>query len=204
MDFDWKATLRTVAPALATALGGPMAGVAVRIAAQQLGHENPEQATANDIAAAVATGDTDVLLKLRQADSELRVRLRELDIRLEELEVEGRKIDAGDRADARGLAKARGLAPQGILSSVFVGGFVYILGLLFGGQSTLPDEMMQPAMYLLGILSAGITQIMNFWFGSSAGSREKDRRAAEQAMRQPPTVIDLEEYRAWQRERKAA
>ena len=29
MDFDWKSVVGTVAPTIATALGGPLAGVAV-------------------------------------------------------------------------------------------------------------------------------------------------------------------------------
>jgi len=40
---------------------------------------------------------------------------------------------------------------------------------------------MEPAMYLLGILSAGLTQVMNFWFGSSAGSKQKELKLGNQA-----------------------
>jgi hypothetical protein len=35
--LDWRKTLGTVAPAIATALGGPLAGVAVGMAAKALG-----------------------------------------------------------------------------------------------------------------------------------------------------------------------
>lgn len=170
MGFDWKKTLGTVAPALATALGGTMAGVAVTMACKAVGLE--PGATEDDLASVVASGDPSVLLKLKEADHAFK-------IEMERLQVDIYKADVEDRGSARALGIAKGLMAQTVLSTVFVCGFVYILGLLFGGHSEVESDMMQPAMYVLGILSAGIIQIMNFWFGSSSGSKTKTNELAK-------------------------
>lgn len=63
--------------------------------------------------------------------------------------------------------------PQFWLSLLFIAGFLGILYVVFMGDIDLEGTMKDAAVMLLGILSAGITQIMNFWFGSSSGSKEK-------------------------------
>lgn len=167
MSNNWKQTLAAVAPSIATALGGSMAGVAVSVATRALGLTEGDE---DGLQAAVASGNPDVLLKLKEAENEFRVQLKRL-------EVDIHKVDAGDRKDARGMAINTTLIPQAVLATIFVSGFVYVLSILFRGNSVIAAEMMQPAMYVLGILSAGIIQIMNFFFGSSSGSKEKDMMA---------------------------
>lgn len=60
---------------------------------------------------------------------------------------------------------------------IFVCGFVYVLGVIFQG-GTIDPEMREIATYVLGILSAGLVQIMNYFFGSSAGSKAKTDQMA--------------------------
>ena len=161
MGFDWLKTLATVAPTIATAIGGPLAGVAVNLATKALGIEPSE----NALAEAVASGDPGVLLKLRNADNTFKVEMRRLDIQEKELNVQ-------DRSSARDLAIRKGLMPQAVISTIFILAFSAVLYAVFGGVA-IDEEMRDTAIYLLGILSAGIAQIMNFWFGSSSGSKEK-------------------------------
>ena len=163
-DFDWKRTLATVAPVLASALGSPMAGVAVKMATDALGFNNGSE---DDLAMAVASGDPQVLATLKQVDNEFKLEMKRLDVEIQ-------KLDVKDRASARAMGVAKGFMPQVVLSSIFVCGFIYVLGVLFQGESV-NESMMEPAMYVLGILSAGIIQIMNFWFGSSSGSKDKTK-----------------------------
>lgn len=165
---DWKETLAAVAPNIATALGGPLGGMAATMALKALGIEpgdhfgDPQGKLEHEVAHA----DPAVLAQLKKVDNDFKVEMRRLKIDIH-------KIDAADRASARGMATAKGFAPQVFLSMVFVTGFVMVLWYLFGGEKTIHENMMQPAMYVLGILSAGIVQIMNFWFGSSSGSKAK-------------------------------
>lgn len=160
--IDWKGTLATVAPAIATALGGPLAGIAVNVAAGALGVE----ATEESVSAAILSGDPDSLVKLKEAEFSFKQSMKEAEIDL-------KKINADDRKSARALAVNTTLIPQVILSAIFIIAFALILHAVFAGDAVLSETMMNVGVFLLGILSAGITQIMNFFFGSSSGSKEK-------------------------------
>jgi hypothetical protein len=161
MSFDWKSVVGTVAPGIATALGGPLAGMAVTTLAKALGVESTEDAVSN----VIASNDPSILLKIKEADLEFKKAMKSAEVDLE-------KIHVADRDSARNLAIKTTLLPQVILSSIFITAFSVILFKVFSGGTVL-ETMMQPAMYLLGMLSAGVLQIMNFFFGSSAGSKEK-------------------------------
>ena len=88
MAFDWKATLATVAPGLATALGGPLAGMATKAILGALGMA--DGATASDLAAAVQGATPEQMLALKQADQQFAIQMRELDVDVE-------RVSAGDR-----------------------------------------------------------------------------------------------------------
>lgn len=169
MDIDWKKTLGTVAPAIATALGGPLAGVAVGMAAKALGLG--DGATEEDLQVAVLGSTPETLLKLKECDNNFKIEMKRLGVDIE-------RINAGDRSSARDMAVKTSLAPQIGLSMLFTSGFVLILLTLFSGDEVIAPKMMQPAMYVMGILSAGMVQIMNFWFGSTSGSAKKSETIA--------------------------
>jgi len=92
MKVDWKSIVSTVAPVLATALGGPLAGVAVKAIASGLGAK--EGATEADVAQLVTAGDPQTLVKLSEIDRQFEKDMAALGIDLE-------KITAEDRANAR-------------------------------------------------------------------------------------------------------
>lgn len=185
--FDWKATLGTVAPGLATVLLGPMAGMAAKIAVEKLGlTDEGEGSNTEKLANAVASGDPDVFVRLREAEIELEKELRRMDLSFEQLKVKREEIAAGDRDSARDLAKARGMTPQVILGAIYTGGFVILLFALFDGQVALDPEHEALANILLGMLAAGQTQVLNFFFGSSTGSKNKDAAMALATMRRGP------------------
>lgn len=170
MSFNWKEFVGSVAPTLATALGSPIAGIATKaIAGALLGDENaPEKA----IEQALASASPDTLLKLKEADHAFKAKMEELGVDLE-------RIAAGDRDSARKMAIATTMLPQIVLASIFVIGFVAILYAVFTGNAAVDGNTKEIGNILLGILSAGIIQILNFFFGSSAGSLEKTRHMAE-------------------------
>ena len=49
-----------------------------------------------------------------------------------------------------------------------------VLYAVFSKDFSMTDTQEKIAMIMIGILSAGMGQIMNFLFGSSAGSKSKD------------------------------
>ena len=155
--MNWKDTLGAIAPTLATAVGGPVAGLAVKtmLAATGLSSEK-------ELADAVVSGDPEVLYKIKQAELDF-------DQRMAELGIERDKIGAQDRASARDMAKSTTLWPQIILSCLFVGGYFALIFTLFSGQFVLDDSIRDMSNILLGVLTAGIPMILRFWFGGSPG-----------------------------------
>lgn len=163
MNFDWKKTLATVAPAIATALGSPVAGVAVSMACEALGLEESSETALRD---AVATGKPDVLVRLRQIDAEFKKAMKSMDVDLE-------KIHASDRDSARRMAMAKGIIVQALLTFLLTGIFWWLLDALFGGAANLPETVKNIAFYAMGTLNALLIQSWNFWFGTSKGSSDK-------------------------------
>jgi hypothetical protein len=164
--MDWKATIATVAPAIATALGGPLAGVAVQMAGKAIGLG--DGATQGDIEAAVLSGNPDVLVKLREVNTQFERDMKALDIDLE-------RIHASDRASARDLGKVD-LRPQIALSFVFIGGYFGALfslhGILFE-SAEMNSQVVALFGALVGVFTRELSGIMTFWFGSSSGSKVK-------------------------------
>ena len=165
--MDWKQTLATVAPAIATALGGPLAGVAVSMAGKALGLG--DGATESDVEAAVLSGNPDVLVRLREVNTQFERDMKALDIDLE-------RIHAGDRLSARDLAKTKGTFVQTALTVLFCSVFAVLMGQIFTGQEVVHSSMRDIANFLLGTLTGILMQQMNFWFGSSSGSKEKTQK----------------------------
>lgn len=168
MSFDWKSLVKSVAPVLGTALGGPFGGMATKaISGALFGDEDP--ATGNKLITKISDAlqqDSEALVKLKAADQAFDTRMKELDIDIME-------IDAKDRANARTMAQQTGLKPQIILATVYVIAFGGVLFAVFSGAVDLVGPQLNMANILIGILSAGLVQIMNFFFGSSAGSKAK-------------------------------
>ena len=161
--MDWKAVVSNVAPTIATALGGPIAGTAVKfLASEFLGDES---ATEKQIAESIINASPDQLVKLRELDNAFSVRMAELDIDVY-------RIQADDRKSARDLAKVN-MWPQIILSFAFISGYFTLTHVIFSGNVDIPEGLDQTANILLGVLTGAIPMILQFWFGTSTGSKEK-------------------------------
>lgn len=164
MSFDWKSLVKTVAPTVATALGGPLAGMAVReVSGMVLGKPD---GTEDEIAAVLAGGDPDVLLKLKDVEQSFKARMKELDIKEEQLHAE-------DRASARGREMAlKDRTPSLLAGAVFLGFFGILAALIF---VTIPEASLSPLNIMLGALGTIVTQVAAYYFGSSKGSSDKNR-----------------------------
>jgi hypothetical protein len=162
--MDWKKIVGTVAPGIATALGGPLAGLAVKAIGGALGLG--EGASEEAVAAAVTGANPDQLLALRQADQAFKIKMRELGVDLE-------RIAAADRASAREVAKVN-MLPHMILSAVYTVGYFMMLYFFMTGSVEISSSLKTEFSIVLGVMTAAQTMIMQFWFGSSSGSKEKD------------------------------
>lgn len=164
-----KGILKTVAPTIATAVGGPMGGVAMKFLADKF--VGGDTGKVEDF---LLSANPDQLAQLKLADMEFDKEMRKLDIDLE-------KISAGDRASAREMARERGFTPQIVMSIVYSAGYFAVLAAFMGGLLEVQQAHTSMFNGLLGVLSAAQIQIINFWFGSSAGSKQKTNEIALRA-----------------------
>lgn len=94
-DGAWK-TLKALAPTVATALGGPVAGLAVRALGDALGQE---LGTPEDALRAVAAATPEQLLAIKNSEQAFVLEMQKLDLDVFKLEVDDRK-DSRARAIA--------------------------------------------------------------------------------------------------------
>jgi hypothetical protein len=152
-----------VAPTIATALGGPVAGLAVKaLSSLFLGRDNGSM---DDITSALSGATPDQLTALKKIDADFKVQMESLNIDLE-------KIAADDRDSARQMQMStRDWIPRALALGVTVG-FFGILGVMaFHGMPASGNEAF---LLLLGSLATSFTSIISFYYGSSSGSRAKD------------------------------
>lgn len=164
---NWKGVLASVAPALASALGGPLAGVAVKTIGDRL--LGKPDATEDDVAAALAGGDASVLVRLREIDAQFRKEMAQIGVDLE-------KIAAEDRASARAreVSARDSWTPRVLAAVVVVGFFATVYMVLAGHVAGLKDPRVAVLVgTLVGYASAKADQVVGYYFGSSVGSARK-------------------------------
>ena len=154
--MEW---LKQIAPTIATAFGGPLAGMAVTAISKALGVE-PEKVE-EVISSNKLTSEQIAQIKL--AEIELEKQARELGLNFEKLAVD-------DRKSARDMqAATRSYVPPLLATAVTVGYFG-ILGMMLTGRV---DASNPALMMMLGSLGTAWTGIIAYYFGSSAGSQAK-------------------------------
>lgn len=164
--MDFKALIGTVAPMIASALGTPLAGVAVKAACEALGlSEHTEEA----LSTALSGAKPEDLLKLKQADQQFAVQMKALDIDLE-------RISSSDRDSARKREAAVGDKTVRNLAYLIVLGGGAMIGCTLAGF-TQADSVLSGT--LIGYAVSEMKQVLTYYFGSSAGSKAKDSALAE-------------------------
>jgi hypothetical protein len=171
--FDWKAMIRTAAPMLGTALGGPLGGAAGTLIAKALGGDETKTTTA-DLAKLCQNVTPEQLLALKNADQEFAIKLKAMDINeVKDLEA----LAVQDRASAREREMKSGdsWTPR-ILAGVIVFGFLWSVWFVLSGRVQGLKDPTTVGMVgtLIGYVSAKADQVVSYFFGSSSGSRDKD------------------------------
>jgi membrane-bound ClpP family serine protease len=155
--------LGQLAPSIATALGGPLAGVAVKTLSSALfGHED---GTEQQISEAMAVATPDQLASIKKIDADFKVQMKSLDIDLE-------RISAGDRDSARQMQReTKDWVPKLLAIVITVGFFGILVWMLVMGM---PQTGTEALLMMLGALGTAWTGVVNFYYGSSAGSKAKN------------------------------
>lgn len=161
-DFDWKATLKSIAPTAATLLAGPFAGMAVKAIGDALSIDEPTQ---EKIAQAFQSQQLngDQLVAVKMAEQTLALKLEELGVKRDELDIENTK-------SARDMQIATRSHIPGALAFLITFGFFSILGWMLSDPTIKPSEAL---LVMLGALGTAWGSVVNYFFGSSQGSRAK-------------------------------
>lgn len=149
--------LKSLAPTIASAAGGPMSGMAVKMLASKL--KLPETATANEIEDLIEREPEKAVL-VKQADKDFKSRIREMEIDLESF-----KTEVEDRKDAR--TKFSGdMTPKifCILALILYGAYVMAVTIMPHDQN---DETI--ISLVLGQLSGILGTCAAFFYGGSNG-----------------------------------
>lgn len=160
--------LATVAPWIATALGGPLAGSAIGAAEKAFGVAPGAFKTAQDVVTALAGGTPEQQLALKQADNDFALHMQQLGFEnLQKLE----EISAADRDSARKREEVvRDWTPR-ILAYGITTGFFGILWYML--MTPLPPSSHDALLLLLGALQTAWVGVVTYYFGSSSGSDAK-------------------------------
>ena len=150
-----KDILEVVAPTIATAMAGPLAGSAVSVLSNVLlGHDKGTEA---EIFTALSTATPETLLKLKEADNAFAIKWKELDVQ--------------DRANARDREKVlKDTTPRNI-AYILVIGFIGTLVMLF--FVPIPDQNKALVFTMLGALGTLAIGACQYYHGSSSGSADK-------------------------------
>ena len=151
--------LSQIAPTIATAIGGPLGGLAYETISKVMGIGQDDAKKMLD--EGKLSGDQ--IASLQQAEIALKAKAQELGLDFEKLAVE-------DRKSARDMQVAtKSWVPPVLAVAVTIGFFSILAGLMLGGvaHGTEIDIM-------LGSLGTAWTGIIAFYFGSSASSQSKD------------------------------
>lgn len=155
--MDW---LKQIAPTIATALGGPLAGMAVSALSKAIGvdPEKVDDLISNNKLTA------EQVAQIKIAEIELQKQAQELGLNFEKLAVD-------DRKSAREMqAATRSWVPPLLAASVTIGFFAILGGMMFGKMSVADNTALT---MMLGSLGTAWTGIIAYYFGSSAGSQAK-------------------------------
>jgi len=155
--MDW---LAQIAPTIATAFGGPLAGMAVSAVSKALGIA-PEE-----VQNVISSGKLDAsqVAAIQMAELELKKQAQSMNL-------DFAKLIAEDKKSARDMQIAtKSWIPSVMAVGVTLGFFGILFGLMYGKIDHAPQIDI-----MLGSLGTAWTGIISFYFGSSAGSQAKDQ-----------------------------
>ena len=159
--------LKTIAPLIGSALGGPLGGAAAAFIADKLGLDSK---TVKDVSEVLngnkMNPDQITQIKLAEIEFEKFCKTNAIDLK---------RLDMENTKDARDMQKQTRSYFPATLSTFVTAGFFGILVTMLVWEYK-PTE---PLLIMLGALGAAFGAVVNFWLGSSAGSQRKDVMLAD-------------------------
>ena len=149
--------LKSAAPALATAVAGPLGPIALKAISGKLGVADTVEAVTQHL----------------QANPMDAAKLADIDVKKLEMELKDRQ-DARNREIQLATNDAVPFINKIVTPVLALGvcGLSFILFAILIFVEVTP-EAKDILIYILGVLSAAVTQILSYYFGSSQGSKDK-------------------------------
>jgi hypothetical protein len=154
-----KAIIASLAPTIGTALGGPFGALAGTALATALGGGD-DKATET----AILSGNPELLAKIKIAEQDFQLKLKELGIDEEKLE-----YSDTDSARKREMT-VQDWTPR-LLAFLIVGLYIGVQWFLL--SHSINQDMREIAMRSLGTLDASLGLVLGYYFGSSRSSAQK-------------------------------
>ena len=151
--------IESIAPTIASCLGGPLAGLAVEAVSKAIGVD--PSAVQDTINSGKLTAEQ--IASIQAAEIQLKAKAQEMNLDFEQLAVQ-------DRKSARDMQTTTKSFIPPLLALIITVGFFGILVGMMTGKVTSSDAL----MLLLGSLGTAWTGVISFYFGSSASSQNKD------------------------------
>lgn len=162
--MNWLDTIKTIAPVVASALGGPLAGAAVTAIGGMFGIAEPTQ---DKIKAAIENGQMtgEQISGIRALELKLKADEAERGFKYSELEFK-------DRDSARNMNIQTGAKTPAVLTWIIVAIVLSLEGaILFNGLPQGVSELVTGR--ILGTLDMSLMMVLAFWFGTTYGSGKK-------------------------------
>jgi len=156
--MDW---LKSIAPTIATAMGGPLAGMALEAVSKAIGVDPSE--VQNTINSGKMTAEQ--IASIQTAEIALKARAQEMGLDFEKLAV-------ADRSSARQMQISTNSFVPPTLSIMIVVAWSAVQYFLL--THVIDPSMRELIARVLGTLDGALMLVLSFYFGSSSGSQAKD------------------------------
>lgn len=172
--MNWTDVLRSLAPTVASALGGPLAGMAVTALGNALGMDAPTQEKIGKAFTDSKLSPEDIV-KVKQLEMDFQKHESELGFKYAELETKKFELEVKDRDGARQMQIATHSKMPAVLTIMVTVGFFGVLGMLFYRPDLRANEIM---MIMVGQLSAVWATCVAFYTGTTFNSANKNAMLA--------------------------
>lgn len=180
----WTSALnvvKTLAPTIATALGGPLAGGAVMALESVFGITPTPTASTDDrqatLAAAISGATPEQLAAMRAKDQDYALAMAQAGFKDTETLA---SLSVQDRSSARSMqVSTRSLMPPILGSAIILGSLAAAAAILSGKVSYLNTTEATMVGTVMGYLFSEAKAVLSFYFGSSAGSDRKTELLAQ-------------------------
>lgn len=166
-----KKLIQHVSPTLSAALGGPFAGVALKFIKDNIAGDDIDDGRSTEDIVKSLLDDSKNLQKIKDIDHEFKSEMQKLNVDVFSLEKANNIIPViSDDANRN---------PRILISTIFLVAYFLMLAAIFAVEASDSinmksgdNSLMGELQILFGVLTAGVGQILSFWFGGVLGKND--------------------------------